>query len=154
CRLALCHLDEPGDEVVLLLPNYMEGWGLIQMFGGKVRPLWLREDLGWQFDSAELATLVNRRTKAIAVCNPNNPTGAVMAEAQRRAVLDAARDAEAWLLSDEVYTGAEREGPRTESLWGGYERTDRMNRLSQAYALPRRRTGWPGGPRHASAHVC
>src|SRR5207247_563608 len=79
------HIGEPGDEVVLLLPNYMEGWGLIQMFGGKVRPLWLREDLGWQFDSAELATLVNRRTKAIAVCNPNNPTGAVMAEAQRRA---------------------------------------------------------------------
>src|SRR5438034_205433 len=96
CLLALWHLVEPGDEVVLLLPNYMEGWGLIQMFGGKVRPLWLREDLGWQFDPAELATLVNRRTKAIAVCNPNNPTGAVMAEAQRRAVLDAARDAELW----------------------------------------------------------
>ena len=92
CLLALWHLVEPGDEVVLLLPNYMEGWGLIQMFGGKVRPLWLREDLGWQFDPAELATLVNRRTKAIAVCNPNNPTGAVMAEAQRRAVLDTARD--------------------------------------------------------------
>src|SRR5207253_5424378 len=38
CLLALWHLVEPGDEVVLLLPNYMESWGLIQMFGGKVRP--------------------------------------------------------------------------------------------------------------------
>ena len=146
CLLALWHLVEPGDEVVLLLPNYMESWGLIQMFGGKVRPLWLREDLGWQFDPDELATLVNRRTKAIAVCNPNNPTGAVMADAQRKAVLDAARDAGAWLLSDEVYTGAEREGPRTESLWGGYEKTLVMNGLSKAYALPGLRIGWVVGP--------
>jgi len=87
CLLALWHLVEPGDEVVLMLPNYMESWGLVQMFGGKVRPLWLREDLGWQFDPDELATLVGRRTKALAVCNPNNPTGAVMGEDQRRAIL-------------------------------------------------------------------
>src|SRR5437773_1620968 len=46
CLLALWHLVEPGDEVVLMLPNYMESWGLVQMFGRKIRPLWLREDLG------------------------------------------------------------------------------------------------------------
>src|SRR5256885_6558940 len=146
CLLALWHLVEPGDEVVLVLPNYMESWGLVQMFGGTVRPVWLREDLGWQFDPEDLAKTVNRRTKAIAVCNPNNPTGAVMAGAQRRAVLDAAKEAGAWLLSDEVYTGAEREGPRTESLWGGYEKTLVMNGLSKAYALPGLRIGWIVGP--------
>src|SRR2546423_10715807 len=146
CLLALWHLVEPGDEIVLVLPNYMESWGLVQMFGGKVHRIWLREDLGWQFDPEDLAKTVNRRTKAIAVCNPNNPTGAVMAGAQRRAVLDAAKDAGAWLLSDEVYTGAEREGPRTESLWGGYERTLVMNGLSKAYARPGLRIGWVVGP--------
>src|SRR2546427_5584109 len=146
CLLALWHLVEPGDEVVLVLPNYMESWGLVQMFGGTVRPVWLREDLGWQFDPEDLAKTVNRRTKAIAVCNPNNPTGAVMAAPQRRAVLDAAKDAGAWLLSDEVYTGAEREAPRTDSLWGGYERTLVMNGLSKAYALPGLRIGWVVGP--------
>jgi len=146
CLLALWHLVEPGDEVVLMLPNYMESWGLVQMFGGKVRPLWLREDRGWQFDPEELATLVGPRTKALAVCNPNNPTGAVMREDQRRAILDAARDSKAWLLADEVYAGAEREGPRTESLWGDYERTLILNGLSKAYALPGLRIGWAVGP--------
>ena len=146
CLLALWHLVDAGDEIVLMMPNYMEGWGLVQMFGGKVRPLWLREDLGWQFSLDDLGLLVNRRTKAIAVCNPNNPTGAVLRDPQRMAILDAARDAGAWLLSDEVYIGAEREGARTESLWDGYEKTLVMNGLSKAYALPGLRIGWVVGP--------
>lgn len=144
--LAVWHLVEPGDEVVIMLPNYMESWGLVQMFGGTVRPLWLRHDLGWQFDPEELKALVTKRTKANAICNPNNPTGAVMRDAQRKAVLDAARDANAWLLSDEVYIGAEREGPTTESVWGAYERTLVLNGLSKAYALPGLRIGWVVGP--------
>jgi len=144
--LAAWHLVEPGDEVVVMLPNYMETWGLVQMFGGKVRPLWLREDLGWQFDPEALKSLMSKRTKAIAICNPNNPTGAVMLQAARKAVLDAARDAGAWLLSDEIYIGAEREGPMTESIWGDYERTLIMNGLSKAYALPGLRIGWIVGP--------
>lgn len=147
CLVALWYLIEPGDEVVLMLPNYMEAWGLVQMFGGRVRPLRLREDLRWQFEPDELASLINRRTKAIVVCNPDNPTGAVMGPAQRGAVVDAARDAKAWLLSDEVYIGAEREGgPPTESLWGGYERTLILNGLSKAYGLPGLRIGWVVGP--------
>lgn len=145
--LALWHLVEPGDEVVIMMPNYMEGWGLVQMFGGTVRPLWLREDLRWQFDPEELKSLVSRRTKAIAVCNPNNPTGAVMAGAKRKAILDAARDAGAWLLSDEVYVGAEREGHHpTQSLWGAYERTIVLSGLSKSYGLPGLRIGWAAGP--------
>jgi aspartate/methionine/tyrosine aminotransferase len=151
CLVALWHLVEPGDEVVLMLPNYMEGWGLVQMFGGTVRPLWLREDRGWQFDPDELTSIVSRRTKVIAVCNPNNPTGAVMDGAHRGAILDAARDSEAWLVSDEVYAGAEREGPRTESFWGRYHKTLILNGLSKAYALPGLRIGWVAGPRETIA---
>ncbi len=144
--LAMWHLVETGDEVVVMLPNYMETWGLVQIFGGNVRALWLQEDLRWQFDPEELNALLTKKTKAIAVCNPNNPTGAVMGEPQRKAVLDAARDSGAWLLSDEVYLGAEREGPRTESLWGAYEKTLITNGLSKAYGLPGLRIGWLVGP--------
>jgi hypothetical protein len=144
--LAAWHLVGPGDEVVIMMPNYMETWGLVQMFGGTVRPLWLREDLGWQFDPEDLKALVTKRTRAIAICNPNNPTGAVMRDAPRKAVLDAARDAGAWLLSDEVYVGTEREGPVIPSLWGDYERALVMNGLSKAYALPGLRIGWVVGP--------
>ena len=144
--LAMWHLVEKGDEVVVMLPNYMENWGLVQIFGGTVRPLPLREDRKWQFDPDELSSLVTRKTKAIAICNPDNPTGAVMGGVQRRAILDAAHDSGAWLLSDEVYLGAEREGPRTETVWGDHERTLIVNGLSKAYSLPGLRIGWIVGP--------
>ena len=48
--LAMWHLVEKGDEVVVMLPNYMENWGLAQIFGGNVKALPLREDRKWEFD--------------------------------------------------------------------------------------------------------
>ena len=135
-------LFEKGDEVVIMVPNYMQTWGLAKTWGLKIKPLKLREDLKWQFDPDDLKKLVTKKTKAIQVCNPNNPTGAVMANAQRKALIDAAKDSDAWLLSDEVYLGAERVGPRTESLWGHHDKTLITNGLSKAYGLPGLRSGW------------
>lgn len=139
-------LLERGDEIVLMQPNYQQLWGLAKSWSVTVKPLKLQEDRGWQFDPEELKRLVTKKTKAVQVCNPNNPTGAIMAAAQRKALLDAVEDAGAWLLSDEVYQGAEREGPETESLWGAYEKTLVTNGLSKAYGLPGLRIGWAVGP--------
>lgn len=139
-------LLERGDEIVLMQPNYQQLWGLAKTWGVKVKPLWLREELDWQFDPEDIKRLVTKKTKAVQVCNPNNPTGAIMAAPQRKALLDAVEDAGTWLLSDEVYQGAERDGPCTESLWGGYENTLITNGLSKAYGLPGLRIGWLVGP--------
>ena len=139
-------LLEQGDEIVLMQPNYQQLWGLAKSWGVKVKPLWLREELGWQFDPEELKRLVTEKTRAVQVCNPNNPTGAIMAEPQRKTLLDVVEDAGTWLLSDEVYQGAEREGPETKSFWGSYEKTLVTNGLSKAYGLPGLRIGWMVGP--------
>ncbi len=139
-------LLERGDEIVLMQPNYQQLWGLAKSWGVKVKPLWVKEELGWQFDPEDLKKLVTKKTKAVQVCNPNNPTGAIMATPQRKALLDTVADAGVWLLSDEVYQGAEREGPETESLWGSYEKALITNGLSKAYGLPGLRIGWAVAP--------
>jgi aspartate/methionine/tyrosine aminotransferase len=139
---AAWHLFQKGDELVLMVPNYAQVWGLAKNWGVKVRPLWLKEELGWQFDLEDLKKLISRKTKVVQVCNPNNPTGAVMADEQRKALLDIVKDAGAWLMSDEIYLGSEREGNITQSLWDGYDRTLITNGLSKAYGLPGLRTGW------------
>jgi hypothetical protein len=143
--VAAWHLFEKGDEVVIMVPNYMQTYGLAKTWGIKIKPLKLREDLNWQFDPEDIKKLVTKKTKAIQVCNPNNPTGAVMADRQRKALIDAAKDSGAWLLSDEVYLGAERVGPRTETLWGYHDKTLITNGMSKAYGMAGLRIGWLTG---------
>lgn len=151
--IAAWHLFEKGDEIALMTPNYAQMWGLAKTWGLKIKPLWLREELGWQFDPEDLKDVVTKKTKVIQVCNPNNPTGAIMGSKQRKALMDAARDSGAWLLSDEVYLGAERDAPLTESLWSDYERTLITNGLSKAYGLPGLRIGWLVGQPDVLARV-
>lgn len=140
--VAAWQLFEREDEVVVVVPNYLQVWNLAKSWGLKTKPLPLHEESGWQFDLEELKSVVTPKTKAIQLCNPNNPTGSILADEQRRALLDAARDVGAWILSDEVYIGAELEGGRAESLWGSYERTLVTNGLCKSYGLPGLRLGW------------
>ena len=139
-------LIEPGDEVVFMMPNYMQIAGLARGFGATVKPLWLRESLDWGINVDDLPRLVTAKTKIIAICNPSNPTGAVLREDMRAAVLAAAEKVGAWVISDEVYRGAEFDDETTASMWGGYERVLVTAGLSKAYSLPGLRTGWVVGP--------
>jgi len=145
--LLMWSLIEPGDEVVFMMPNYMQMWGLARGFGAVVKPVWLRRDLGWAFDPDDLERLVTPRTRLIVMTNPNNPTGAVLSREAMRAVAACAERSGAWLIADEVYRGAELEGPVTPSFWGLTERAVVVNGLSKAYGLPGVRIGWIVGPR-------
>jgi aspartate/methionine/tyrosine aminotransferase len=135
-------LLEPGDEVVFMMPNYMQISGLARAYGATVKPLWLREELGWGINIDELSRLIGQKTRLVAVCNPNNPTGSVLRKEEREAIVAAAERVGAWILADEVYRGAEFDGSMTTSFWGGYDRILCTAGLSKAYSLPGLRTGW------------
>jgi aspartate/methionine/tyrosine aminotransferase len=140
--LASWILTEPGDEAILMLPNYMQLWGLMRGFGAEVKPFPLIEDRSWAADLDELDRAVSPKTKLIAVCNPNNPTGAILSREEMDRITAAARRSGAWLLVDEVYRGAEREREMTPSFWGRYEKLIITSGLSKAYGLPGLRIGW------------
>jgi aspartate/methionine/tyrosine aminotransferase len=137
----------PGDEMVVLLPNYMQIWGIAHNYGVQVKASHLREERGWAPDLAEFNDAVSENTKLIAVCNPDNPTGYILTQDEMDAIVTAAERVGAWLLADEVYSGAERlTGTQTPSFWGRYDKVLAMNSLSKAYGLPGLRTGWVVGP--------
>ena len=145
--VACWRLIEPGDEVVAMQPNYGQVQGLAEGFGAIVRPWPLREERAgpsprWAPDVDELRALVTDRTKLIAICNPNNPTGARLTEAEVAAVCEIAGRHGAWVLSDEIYRGAEHDGVETPSVWGRSERAIVTGGLSKAYGLPGLRIGW------------
>lgn len=135
-------LLEPGDGVVVMLPNYMQIPQLARGWGAEVQGWWLRETAQWAPDAGELERLVTPRTKAIFVCNPNNPTGAVLTVEAMNAICAAAARVNAWVVADEVYRGAELDGQLTPSFWGRYPRTIVTGGLSKAYGLPGLRIGW------------
>ena len=143
------NLIEKGDEVVMLVPNYMQTWGLSRAFGGTIREWRLIEDHDagrWRVDLSALEVLVTPRTKMIVICNPNNPTGARLTAADLDGIARIADQHGAWILSDEVYRGAEIDGVETASMWGRSPKAIITSGLSKAYGLPGLRIGWIAGP--------
>jgi len=139
-------LIEPGDKVAVMQPNYQQTWGLAQNFGAQVRPFQLHEKEGWEPYAEEIRTAIAPGTKLVVVTNPHNPTGHVLSDASRKVILDRVAEVGAWLLADEVYTGAERGGKTTPSFWGAYDKVVVVNGLSKAYGLPGLRVGWIVAP--------
>ena len=144
--LAMWTLLDPGDEVVLMVPNYMQIWGIARSLGIEVKTFRLREELGWAPDIEELREQVSPRTKVIAVCDPNNPTGAVLSPDQMAAIVEVADGVGAYVYSDEVYRGAELDGREQPSFFGLYDRVIVAAGLSKALAHPGLRIGWLVGP--------
>jgi len=138
---------EAGDELVFMMPNYMQVFGLAESLGITVKPYRLREESGWTIDIDELKSRVTERTKMISVCNPNNPTGSILSEGDMEEIVELARQAGAWLHADEIYRGAELEGAKTETFWGRYEKVLVVAGLSKSYGLPGLRIGWLIGPK-------
>lgn len=97
-------LLDPGDEVLVLEPQYFGYWGLIRYF--QLRPVVVEERLeeGFQPPVEKVNEAVRRgRTKAIIVVSPDNPTGRVVERSGAKALAEIAADNGAWLFVDEAY---------------------------------------------------
>jgi aspartate/methionine/tyrosine aminotransferase len=147
--ISLQALVQPGDEIAVMVPNYMQIWGCAVNAGIHARVFHLREETGWGLDLDELSVVVSPKTKLVNVCNPNNPTGYVLAEDEMDGVVEVAARAGAWLLADEVYRGAERlSDADSPTFWGRYDKVLAVGSLSKAYGLPGLRLGWVVAPAH------
>lgn len=146
--LVLWTLLEPGDRLAFMVPNYLQGWGLGRHFGGATDTFGLRrEGDRWALDLEALERAVTARTKVVMVCNPNNPTGAVLTEAEMEAVIEVAERVGAWIVADEIYRGAELEGEAVSpTFWGRAERVVVTSGLSKAFGMPGLRSGWIVAP--------
>jgi aspartate/methionine/tyrosine aminotransferase len=145
--IAAWNLVAPGDEVVMMVPNYMQMWGLAHAFGATVRdwPL-VNDGSRWCLDDDALERAVSPRTKLIVICNPNNPTGARFDPADLDRIAAVAGRHGSWVLADEIYRGAELDGRETATMWGRHDRVIITSGLSKAYGLPGLRIGWVVGP--------
>ncbi len=149
--ISIWSILEKDEDYVVMLPNYMQTWGLAQSFGTNVRPFYLKEELNWQPDLDELKDAITSNTKMISVCNPNNPTGSILNGEAMNCIIDLAQDVDAFIHSDEVYRGAELDGKEIETFYGKYDKVIAVAGLSKAYSLPGLRMGWIVAPEDIAA---
>lgn len=151
--VTLWTLLERDGRLAVMVPNYMQAWGLGQAYAGGVDTFQLKikkegDVYRWALDLDSLHRAVTEKTDVILVTNPNNPNGAVLNESEMDALVGAARRVGAWLVVDEIYRGAEIEGSTTPTFWGRYEKVIITSGLSKAFGLPGLRTGWVVAPRN------
>jgi aminotransferase len=138
---------DPGEEVVVFEPFY-ENYAPDAVLSDAVpRYVPLRAP-DWTFDREELRAAFNERTKAVVLCNPNNPTGKVFTREEMEFVAALCREFDALCFTDEIYEHIvyPREDREVEhismaQLEGMRERTVVVNSMSKTYSV----TGWRVG---------
>ena len=140
---------DPGDEVVVFEPFYENYAPDAILSDAKPRHVALKDTgNGFEFDRDELRGAFNERTRAIIICNPNNPTGKVFTREELEFIAGLCKEFDVLAFTDEIYEhitypidGVKAEHISMATLDGMRERTVVVNSLSKTYSV----TGWRVG---------
>ena len=101
---AMLAVTDVGDEIIVFEPFYTNYKGFAMMAGIKLVPVTLSVETGFHLpDKAAIESKITEKTKAILICNPNNPTGTVYTREEVEMVAEIAKEHDLFVLSDEVY---------------------------------------------------
>jgi alanine-synthesizing transaminase len=134
---------EPGDEVLLPGPTYPQYLAVTRFYGGKPVTYRTIEEEGWKPDPDNLRKKITKKTRAVVLINPNNPTGAHADEKSVKEIVDITAERKILLISDEIYDVLvfERKGFSTAAVAKDVP-VIVFNGLSKSYAAPGWRVGW------------
>ena len=146
---------DPGEEVIVFEPYYENYAPDAILSDAKPRYVPLRAP-DWSFDRDELRAAFNTKTKAIIICNPNNPTGKVFTRDEMEFIASLCQEFDALCFTDEIYEHIlyPREGARVAHISmaqipGMRDRTVIVNSMSKTYSV----TGWRVGYCIASPEI-
>lgn len=148
--LALC---QAGDEVLVPAPYWTSYPDIVRLSGATPVILETTAEQGYAIDASALAAAIKPSTRMLIVCNPSNPTGCAMSEAQCKAIADVLRRPEnqhVFVLSDEIYERICFDGLRHISfaaLEGMWDRTLTINGFSKAFSMTGYRLGYLAAPK-------
>ncbi|OPY69065.1 MAG: Aspartate aminotransferase [Syntrophorhabdus sp. PtaU1.Bin050] len=144
-NVVLKSLLDPGDEVIVLCPYFVEFRFYIENHGGIIRLVDTKDD--FHLDIEKIRASLSKKTKAIIVNSPHNPTGVVYDEAELRelAVLlneKASKGQRIHIIADEAYKKILYNGTVLPSLFHIYDDTITITSHSKDLALPGERIGY------------
>ena len=134
---------DAGDEILVPDPMYANYMGYATMLGNNVRPLPTRVEEGYHLPEA-LAEHITPATKAVLLCNPANPTGAVYSPEEVERIIALACEHDLFVIADEVYREFVYDGPTARSVLTYPELEERavvVDSLSKRFSLCGARIG-------------
>ena len=149
--LALRTFVSPGETVAIHEPNYISYRPGIELAGGEPLAVTTTADDDFALTPEALRAAGAGDADLLVLCYPNNPTGAVMSEAEIRAVAEFCVDNDIDVIADEIYAALTYDGDHTSiaSMPGMRGRTIVINGFSKAYAMTGLRLGYALGPAEA-----
>ncbi len=146
---ALFAICGDGDEILIPYPSWVSYPSLVKLAGGVPIPVRSHRSNGFRPDLHGLRKAVTRKTKAILLNSPNNPTGVVYSREELSEIVAIATAHDLYIISDEIYEEMLFDG-RTHvsiaTLPGAIDRTVTVNGFSKTYAMTGWRIGYMGGP--------
>lgn len=144
-KQALCNvilsIINPGDEVIIPVPAWVSYMEMVRLAEGVAVTVPATIEQGFKITASQLEAAITPRTKAVLLCSPSNPTGAVYSKTELEKLAEVlARHKEITVISDEIYEHINFTG-RFTSMASFAEISDRtviINGVSKAYAM----TGW------------
>ena len=145
---------DPGDEVVIFEPFY-ENYGPDCILSGAIPKYVALHPPDWRFDPEELKGACSKKTRAIVVNTPHNPTGKVFSEDELLLISGLCREHDAIAITDEIYEHLVYEGSHLSmaTLPGMAERTITISGASKTYSVTGWRIGWLIAPPHLTAGI-
>mgnify|MGYP001004426257 CR=1 FL=1 len=146
--IALRAIAEPGDEIIIPEPSFVAYRGCTCFTGATPVSIELRAEDEFKLKPEQLEKAITKKTKAVIIPYPNNPTGAILTREDQKRLVDVLKDKDIIIISDEIYSELTYSGKHVSfaSFPEVRDKTILINGFSKAFAM----TGWRIG--YACAH--
>lgn len=147
--LALRALLNAGEKVLIPEPCYVSYMPLTQLAGGKAVRMVTTKDNGFRLLPGQINKSCDRKTKALFINYPSNPTGVSYTKKELKEFAKVVKRRDLFVISDEIYDELTYDFDHTPfaTLEGMKDRTLYLNGFSKAYAMTGWRVGYACGPR-------
>ena len=143
-------LLDPGDEVLLPAPYWTTYPEAIRLAGGREVPVLTGAEQGYLPTVEQLEAARTENTRALLICSPSNPTGAVLSREQLEQIGRWALEHGIWVVTDEIYQALTYDGVEFTSVLSAVpelaETTVIVSGVAKTYAMTGWRVGWMVGP--------
>jgi len=146
--IALRACINPGDEVIVLEPNYVCYEPDIILAGGVAVKIMLKNENEFRLTPKELEEAITSKTKILLINYPNNPTGAIMLQEDLEKIAEVIKKHDLLVISDEIYSELTYLGNHCSigALPEMRERTITINGFSKSFSMTGWRLGYVMGP--------